>query len=128
MSSKIKVFYDGQCPLCSREIEYYQHQKGAEEIEWVDILSSSKSDFPKGLSQANALKRFHVLGPDGNLMSGGKGFVLLWSTLPNFSYLGKIFNNKLMGWILEFIYKLFILNRPWMQRLFSYYISSAKKN
>ena len=118
MKTKIKVFYDGNCPICSREIKFYQRQRGAEEIIWVDIFKASDKDFPDDLSIENAAKRFYVLGSDGSLSSGGDGFVLLWLALPKFYLLGKIFNNKFMGTILEFSYKFFVINRTWMQRLF----------
>ena len=128
MSEKIRVFFDGQCPLCSREIAYYQRQKGAADIDWVDVCKSSESDFPTGLTAANALKRFHVTGPNGNLVSGGKGFVLLWTALPKFYFLGNLFNNKYTGWILDFSYNFFVYIRPWMQRSFSYLIAFTNKH
>ena len=31
-----RVFFDGACPLCAREIEFYQKQEGASRIAWVD--------------------------------------------------------------------------------------------
>ncbi len=31
-----RVFFDGACPLCAREIEFYQKQEGASGIAWVD--------------------------------------------------------------------------------------------
>jgi predicted DCC family thiol-disulfide oxidoreductase YuxK len=122
MNEKIKIFFDGQCPLCSREIAFYKRQKGAELLEWIDIYNSSLSDYPDGLTPAKALKRFHVLGSDGKLESGGKGFVLLWLALPKFSFFGKAFNNSYMGWILECAYKTFVF-RPFMQRSFSFFLT-----
>jgi predicted DCC family thiol-disulfide oxidoreductase YuxK len=123
MNEKIKIFFDGQCPLCSREIAFYKRQKGAELLEWIDIYNSSLSDYPDGLTPAKALKRFHVLGSDGKLESGGKGFVLLWLALPKFSFFGKAFNNSYMGWILECAYKTFVYFRPFMQRSFSFFLT-----
>ena len=124
-NGRLKVFYDGQCPLCSREITFYKLQEGANEVDWVDIFNSSAREFPKGLIRTNALKRFYVLSPDGELVSGGNGFVLLWLALPRFSVLGRIFNNKLMGFILECFYKFFVFYRPSIQRLF-YFITKLK--
>ena len=128
MGEKIKVFFDGKCPLCAREITFYQRQQGANDIDWVDAHKASASDFPEGLTRENALKRFYVIGPKGNLLSGGKGFVLLWMALPKFSFMGNMFNNKYTGWVLGCAYKIFVLNRPWMQRLFSYLIAWNSKH
>lgn len=29
------VFYDGSCPLCSREIAHYRRLRGAESLKWA---------------------------------------------------------------------------------------------
>ena len=29
---KLTVFYDGSCPLCTREIAFYRHKDGADQI------------------------------------------------------------------------------------------------
>ena len=128
MSKKVKVFFDSQCPLCSREIEYYKHQKGADLLQWVDIFDSSSCDFPEGLTTEKALKRFHVLDTNGNLVSGGKGFVLLWSLLPKFYFLSNIFNKKYTGWFLECLYKIFVFIRPCMQRMYSFLLTFSRKH
>ena len=107
MSKKIKVFFDSQCPLCSREIEYYKRQQGADLLDWVDIFNSSSSDYPDELTPEKALKRFHVIDTNGNLISGAKGFILLWSVLPKFYLLSNFFNKKYMGWLLEYFYRIF---------------------
>jgi predicted DCC family thiol-disulfide oxidoreductase YuxK len=128
MNKKIKVFFDGQCPLCSREIEYYKRQKGAELIDWVNIYNSSSIDYPDQLSPEQALKRFHVLDSNGKLVSGGQGFVILWSALPKFYFLSKIFSKKYMGWLLEHFYNFFVLIRPYMQRSYSFLITVTGKH
>ena len=127
MSKKIKVFFDSQCPLCSREIEYYKRQEGSDALNWVDIYDSSSSDFPDGLTTELALKRFHVLDKNGNLVSGAKGFILLWSALPKFYFLSNFFNKKYMSWFLEYAYNFFVFIRPFMQRTYSFLLTFSKK-
>lgn len=31
------VYYDGGCPVCSREINFYRHRPGGESLAWVDV-------------------------------------------------------------------------------------------
>jgi len=63
--SLIKVFYDGQCPLCRREIRHYQRMRGADEIHWIDVTDDDAEIHTYGLSLDRALARFHVLDTRG---------------------------------------------------------------
>ena len=31
------VFYDGACPLCSREIAHYRRRQDSDDLLWLDI-------------------------------------------------------------------------------------------
>ena len=70
---ELTVFYDGACPLCEREISFYQRQAGSDRLCWVDVSSVPDGEVAPGLSRDQALNRFHVLSADGTLASGGVG-------------------------------------------------------
>jgi hypothetical protein len=36
---KLTVYYDGACPLCRREIDFYRRRGRAAPIEWVDAAA-----------------------------------------------------------------------------------------
>ena len=48
----IKVFYDGKCGLCAKEINHYKEIAPQGIFEWVDVTES-----PKRLEQYNILRR-----------------------------------------------------------------------
>ncbi|MDJ0832287.1 MAG: DUF393 domain-containing protein [Gammaproteobacteria bacterium] len=85
--SAIKVFYDGQCPMCRREIEHYQGLKGADRIDWVDITLSSEVLEQHDLTLDQAMARFHVLDGQGQWQVGAYGFVEMWKQLPAMRWL-----------------------------------------
>tara|TARA_R110000787_G_scaffold69621_8_gene154870 strand:- start:120 stop:521 length:402 start_codon:yes stop_codon:yes gene_type:complete len=114
-----KIFYDGGCPLCSREIAFYQRRQGATNIDWVDISHAPEGDIAPGLSKDRALARFHLLLPDGQLVSGGAAFAHLWAALPGFRPLGKAFLSRPLAGIIDRAYDLFLKIRPRLQRLVS---------
>ena len=33
----LTVFFDGSCPICSKEINFYKMRAGADELSWVDV-------------------------------------------------------------------------------------------
>ena len=37
LAPTLTAFFDGDCPLCKREIDYYRGCDGADRIQWVDI-------------------------------------------------------------------------------------------
>jgi predicted DCC family thiol-disulfide oxidoreductase YuxK len=81
-SSAFTVYFDGACPVCSKEIAYYRGQVGAEDCAWIDASSCDESQLGAGLTRAEALKRFHVRTADGALVAGVQGFAALWKVLP----------------------------------------------
>ena len=110
------VFFDGKCPLCTREISFYRGQRGAEDINWVDVTKASLDNLPSGLTRKDALARFHVLTTGGELVSGGNAFSSLWLSLPAFQWAGKLFKISLLALLLERAYKIFLPCRPLLQR------------
>ena len=110
------VFFDGECPLCTREIRFYQGQRGADDINWVDVTKASLDNLPSGLTQKDALARFHVLTTEGELVSGGNAFSSLWLSLPAFQWAGKLFKISFLALLLERAYKIFLPCRPLLQR------------
>lgn len=113
------VFYDGACPLCSREIGFYRRRRGAGNIDWVDISRASDGEIVPGLSKDQALARFHLLLPDGRLVSGGAAFAHLWAAIPGFRLMGKVFLSRPLAGVIDRAYDLFLTVRPRLQRLVS---------
>lgn len=64
------------------------------------------------------MKRFHVIKPNGDLISGAAAFVHVWEKLPGFRRLAAI--AKLPGalGVMEFGYTNFLKIRPIIQLLF----------
>ncbi|MEM8770265.1 MAG: DUF393 domain-containing protein [Pseudomonadota bacterium] len=113
---RLTVFFDGDCPLCQREIGYYQKQQGAEEISWRDVSGSADLDLlPAGLSPCDARRRFHIMTPEGDLFSGAHAFAKLWTALPRFRLAGRIAEKTPFRQIFEIAYRGFLVIRPWMQ-------------
>lgn len=109
------VYYDGACPLCSREIGTYRRLRGADDVCWIDV---SRQGTPLGpdLTREAALARFHVRMDDGSLVSGAAAFVLLWASFPALRWLAAVAGRPPVSWALEPAYRLFLRLRPWLTR------------
>jgi predicted DCC family thiol-disulfide oxidoreductase YuxK len=110
-----KVFFDGACPLCSREINFYKRKSKGAKINWVDISLLDPGDVFPGVTKEDALKRFHVLDSKGALLSGARAFAALWLVLPSFKLFGLVARQQPFTFILEVFYRTFLLIRPHLQ-------------
>jgi predicted DCC family thiol-disulfide oxidoreductase YuxK len=81
MQSPLTVYYDGACPVCRREIGFYQKRTGGE-VAYCNVASEVRP--APDLGREEALRRFHVRLPDGALVSGAAAFLALWRATPGF--------------------------------------------
>ncbi len=117
-NSKPTVFYDGSCPLCRREIGFYQRQRGADAIDWQDVSSiSGDACVAPGLECTTAMKRFHVRNAHGEIKSGAAAFAELWTWLPAFAWAGRLARLPGIVHLLELAYRAFLPVRPWLQSM-----------
>jgi len=114
----LTVYFDGDCPLCRREIAFFQKRQAPGRIHWINICDSSEDKLGNDLNHCDAMRRFTVRKPDGSLLSGAPAFVEMWKLTPGFSWLGYIGQNRLIGILLEILYRGFLKIRPRLQRLF----------
>lgn len=108
------LYYDGACPVCSREVAMYRRQPGAEHLRWVDAASCPAADLGPGLTRDAALARLHLRQADGRLVSGARAFAALWRSLPRWAWLGRLAGAGPVPSVLEAGYRLFlVLRRLW---------------
>ena len=108
----LQVYFDGSCPLCRREIAFYERLDKQQNMEWINISQSTENRLPQNVSQAQAMSRFHVSDEQGRIYSGGRAFAELWVRLPAFRILGKISRLRPVAWMLEQSYRGFLSIRP----------------
>ena len=76
----LTVYHDGSCPVCRAEIGRYRRSAGAEHIDFIDV-SDPAVDAGPDLPRQDAMGRFHVRLPSGELKSGAAAFVEIWRVL-----------------------------------------------
>ncbi|MDA0221253.1 MAG: DUF393 domain-containing protein [Proteobacteria bacterium] len=111
------VFFDGSCPLCRSEIGLYRGRDRAAKLRFVDI-SSPGVEMPDVLTRGAAMARLHVLSRDDRLLSGAAAFAELWSQVPGWRWAGRLASLPGVTPLLEASYRLFLLLRPALVRLF----------
>ena len=116
-NSASTALYDGSCSLCALEINQYKKITPNGQINWVDV---SLADFtpPAGQSKQALMQRFHVIKPNGDLISGAAAFVYIWEKLPGWRRLAAFAKVPGVLNLMEFTYKKFLKILPKVQRFF----------
>lgn len=95
-----KLFYDGDCPICKREISYLKNKNHDEQMKFIDICSLEFEKEKEDLSYEKAMQAMHGRDEAGNLLVGldafskayAKSNLILLSSLLNLSFLRPILN------------------------------------
>lgn len=107
-----KVFFDGACPLCRREIAFYRGLQGGDCIDWVDVSTTTQPLQSFGITRDQALARLHAVTGRGEVVSGALAFIEIWSHLRRFRLLAGLKNVPGMVRLLDLGYDGFLALRP----------------
>lgn len=114
-SSRVKVWFDGACPVCSREIAIMRRIDRTGAIDFVDVSQGGDPSCP--IDQTQLLARFHA-EENGEVLSGAAAFAAMWRAIPRLRWLGLLARNRVVLRVLEWFYLGFLRFRPALQRLF----------
>ena len=114
--SRATVYFDGSCPLCRAEIEYYRHKDEAGALCFVDV-SRHGAVTPEGMTPEQAMQRFHVRANNGRVLDGAAAFVEVWTRLPNWRWAARAASLPEALVVLELAYRMFLPARPFISRL-----------
>ena len=116
MAARVKVWFDGDCPLCRREIALMRRLDRRGRIAFVDVARGSDPSCP--VDRASLLARFHA-EEAGVVHSGAAAFAAMWRAIPLLRPLGLAARNRIVLRVLEAAYLRFLKLRPRLQRLFA---------
>jgi|TARA_B110000438_G_scaffold169712_1_gene162231 predicted DCC family thiol-disulfide oxidoreductase YuxK len=103
----IKVFFDGKCNLCSKEINYYIKIAPSGIFDWQDINSLNDDFLNTGIKISDALKILHVIDTNNKLHLGIDAFIVIWNNLAYWKILAKVFSIPIIRQIANIVYKKF---------------------
>ncbi len=118
---KSTVFFDGSCPLCRAEIEYYRRRDKTGAFCFVDV-SETGAATPEGITRQRALERFHVRACDGRVLSGAAAFVEVWTRLLKWRWVARATSLPGTLAVLELGYRIFLPLRPVIAWIFRWFL------
>ena len=75
----VEVFFDGECPLCTKEIDVVRRLDRRSRVRFVDIAAPSFDASIIGRTHDELMARIHARLPDGQLVEGVEVFRLMYA-------------------------------------------------
>lgn len=113
--AKLTVWFDGACPLCTREISLFRKMDKRGVIHFEDV---SEPDATCPLDRAELLARFHAQEVGKPVVSGAAAFAAMWRAIPVLRPVGELARIPFVLWVLERLYVTFLRVRPRLQKMF----------
>lgn len=76
---RFEVFFDGDCPLCRREIDMLRRMDRSNRIQFTDITDPSFEPQSLGVGGDRLMERIHGRMPNGELVEGVEVFRQLYT-------------------------------------------------
>ena len=111
MSKKIKVFYDGKCNICKREINFYSKIDKDKNFDWINIHNNKKKIKNTGVSKKELLSILHIQNEKGTIIKGVDAFAIMWSKFQYLKPLSFALKFKPINIFANFLYKLWLKTR-----------------
>lgn len=104
-SWKIKLLYDGECPLCVREVNFLtKKDAGRKVIKFIDIASLDYDPQEHGgIDYATAMGRIHGILPDGTIITNVEVFRQAYESL-GMGWVYAITKIQILGAIADWFY------------------------
>jgi predicted DCC family thiol-disulfide oxidoreductase YuxK len=106
-SWKIKLLYDGECPLCLREVNFLQKQDaGRGLVAFVDIAAENYNPEENGgISFAAAMGRIHAVLADGTILQNVEVFRQVYDIL-GIGWIYAATKWLVIGFLVDIIYEI----------------------
>lgn len=104
-SWQIKLLYDGQCPLCLREVNFLRKRDaGRGLVAFVDIADDDYTpEANGGIDFETAMGRIHALLPDGMVIKNVEVFRSVYETL-GMGWIYAVTKLPIIGFIVDKLY------------------------
>jgi predicted DCC family thiol-disulfide oxidoreductase YuxK len=114
-TAPLTLYYDGLCPLCSREMDHYRRHAGSAPVAFVDITEPGFDAAAHGLDPRRIHRVMHARQGD-RLFTAVDAFIALWETLPGYTWLARLARVPALYELMKAGYHVFAFVRPWLPR------------
>jgi len=126
--NRFTIFYDGSCPLCSREIQHYKNisnnsgDSSSSSILFLDLFDYTQLTTVSSLLQTHkikledARKRIHVITENEQVYHSAEAFREIWRRMPYWRMIVPIIDNEPAMKVANVVYA-FWAEKRWKNRM-----------
>lgn len=112
--SILELLYDGECPICKREICILQKKDSQKTIKFIDISSKEFSPIEhKNIDYNTAMSQIHAIDSTGNLLVGIPAFAAVYARC-HLLVISTLLRVPFIKGLLKPLYTLFAKKRLWV--------------
>ena len=101
---KPRIFYDGGCGLCQKEIYHYQSLDKDGAIEWVDIFKNPQTLHVHSIEYMDAMAVLHGINKNGEIIKGVGNFISIWQNIDRYQWLAACILRLRLTGVLQWCY------------------------
>ena len=106
----LSIFFDGECPICRREINLMKILNRKDRLRFIDFSKTSYNAREQGLNPCDLELVIHARWSDGQIITGVEVFREMWEGV-GFTFLARMSRLPFMNRILVRAYSWFAKNR-----------------
>jgi predicted DCC family thiol-disulfide oxidoreductase YuxK len=106
----LTVYFDGDCPICRREIDLMKMFNRKDHLQFIDFSNSSYHATDHELNQCDLGRVIHARWSDGTIITGVDVFREMWEAI-GLGFLARLSRRPLINTLLVKAYAWFAKNR-----------------
>lgn len=100
--TKLEVLYNGECPICAREIAHYESLR-PDGVDFIPITKENAQEW--GVTVDDAAAKLHARRANTDApLTGVAAFTALWLSLPRYRWLGRFVSLPPVNWAAAALY------------------------
>ena len=111
----VTIYYDGECPLCSREVAHHRDRTKGVGVAYIDIAASDFDPAAHGVDRVRVQEVLHVKVGDV-MLTGTDAVIAIWDAVPSLRWLARFARLPGIYTIARLAYRVFARVRPYLQR------------
>lgn len=114
---RLRVFFDGSCHLCDKEVKHYLKKDKDNMLIPVNIMAKNFNASHYNLDEKQVHIHMHSMTESGKVFTKVDTFIEIWKRIPSYNFMAKLASKTPVKWLLDKGYIVFAeFIRPYLPK------------